>query len=310
MEAGGSLVSGGGVTRGRVLRIGARRLRAERDGGVVAGDVQQVGLWGGAAGSGPVQDALERARRVRRLEVVGPVGSTQDVARARATDGAPDGTLVVTEQQTSGRGRVGRAWDDDLRPGASLAATLLLDAGDRSSLLPHTLGVAVVDAVAPWLGDRVRLKWPNDVLVRDDGGPRKVAGLLVELVTAVGPERRTVILAGIGLNVDRRHLGPAPDRAGVADLAGRDVDPSELLAALVRGLDDAVALHAEGSGPLLARYRAVSDTDGRRVRVTLPDGAVVEGRAGIDDEGRLTVGSVLGRHTVLTGTVRDAAGRA
>lgn len=250
--------------------------------------------------------ALAAATAVRGLEVVGAVGSTQDVARARAAAGAPAGTLVLAERQTSGRGRVGRVWDDDPRPGASLAATLLVAPGPSASLVPHAVGLGVRDAVAPWLGERARLKWPNDVVVRVDGAPRKVAGLLVEWVATGAADGGPVLLAGIGVNVDRRHLPPADDRAGVADLADRDVAPAALLAGLIGGLDAALGLLDRGPAALLPRYRAVSDTRGREVDVALPGGARVSGTADVDDEGRLELTSILGRHTVITGTVRDA----
>lgn len=279
-------------------------MTSDADGG--GGDAGS-GAWSAAAAAPEVATAVAAAAHVRDVEVVGTVGSTQDVARARAASGAPGGTLIVAERQTAGRGRLGRVWDDDGRPGASLAATLLLDLGDGAPLVPHALGLAVLDAVAPWLGDRAALKWPNDVVVRLDGRPRKVAGLLVERVDDAGPDGRTVLLAGLGVNVDRRHLPSLDDRAGVADLAGVDVAAAPLLAGLVRGIDAALALLAAGSVALLTRYRTVSDTLGRRVDVLLPDGAALRGEADVDDDGRLVVVSVLGRHTVLAGTVRDAA---
>ena len=267
------------------------------------------GTWRTAADGSEVADALAGAVAVRAVEVVGAVPSTQDVARERARLGAPSGTLVVAERQTAGRGRVGRSWDDDARPGASLAATLLLGpelaAAERAGLVPLALGLAVLEAVAPWLGTRPGLKWPNDVVVRVGGAVRKVAGLLVErddAAVAAGP----VLLAGIGLNIDRRHLPSEADRAGVADLADADVAPAALLGGLVRGLDVALGLLAADPADLLVRYRDRSDTCGRDVRVLLPDGTELVGRADVDDAGRLTLRSALGSRTVLAGTVRDA----
>lgn len=265
------------------------------------------GTWGTAAATADVRAALDGAEHLHGLEVVDEVPSTQDVARARAAEGAPSGTLVVAERQTAGRGRRGRTWDDDVRPGASLAATLVLDAPDAAHLVPHAIGLAVLDAIAPWLAGRAALKWPNDVVVRTDAGPRKVAGLLVEREDGLGAAGRTVLLAGVGVNVDRRHLQPVDDRAGVADLVARDVAPAALLTALIGGLDAALVLLARGPAALMDRYRGVSDTRGREVDVVLPDCAGLRGCADVDDDGRLVVTSVLGRHTVVAGTVRDAA---
>lgn len=275
--------------------------------GTGTGGPQGRGTWRRAAGAPDVRAVLAACQHVRAVEVVGAIGSTQDAARTRAADGAASGTLVVAERQTAGRGRVGRTWEDDVRPGASFAATLVLETPDHGTLVPHVLGLAVRDAVAPWLGPRAALKWPNDVVVRVDGAPRKLAGLLVERETDLGPGLRTVLLAGIGVNLDRRHLPPAADRAGVADLAGADVPADGFLAGLLAGLDAALALLARGPAAALDRYRAASDTCGRTVEVVLVDGSVLRGRADVDDEGRLVVVSTLGRHTVLAGTVRDAA---
>jgi BirA family biotin operon repressor/biotin-[acetyl-CoA-carboxylase] ligase len=260
------------------------------------------GAWRAAAGSGDVRAAVAAAAVVSAVEVVGAVPSTQDVARTRARDGAPTGTLVVAERQLAGRGRVGRGWDDDARPGASLAATLVLDPPRAAALVPHAAGLAVLAALADWPAVPARLKWPNDVVVRGPEGPRKLAGILVERVDL----GRDLLLVGIGVNVDRRHLPPEADRAGVADLAGGDVDPARLLAGLVRGLDDAVRLLDHGAEVLLARYRAGCDTVGRDVRVTLPDGAALVGRADVDAAGRLVVATPDGPRAVIAGTVRDA----
>ena len=264
------------------------------------------GVWATAAHATEVRSALDAAEHVRGLEVVEEVPSTQDVARARAAAGAPGGTLIVAERQTAGRGRRGHRWDDDDRPGASLAATLILEGPSAVHLVPHAAGLAVLDVLAPWLADGPALKWPNDVVVRTNEGVRKVAGLLVEREDGVRADGGTVLLVGVGLNVDRRHLPRARDRAGIADLNGGDVAPVAVLTGLVTGLDAALALLARGPAELVARYRRASDTRGREVVVTLPDGAGVRGRADIDDEGRLIVTSVLGRHTVVAGTVRDA----
>ncbi len=270
--------------------------------------------WAAAAADRVVRSALAATSVVTVLEVVGEVGSTQDVARTGAAGPAPAlsvGTLVLAERQTAGRGRIGRAWDDDARPGASLAATLLLAPPSGAGLVPHAVGLAVAEAVGPWLGGRAVLKWPNDVVVRGpDGAARKVAGILVERLEAFGDDGSTLLLVGIGLNVDRRHLPPEHDRAGVADLAGADVDRAELLARLVRGLDVALGLLAADPVGLVARYRPRSDTRGRAVRVTLPDGTDLRGRAEVDDDGRLILATVSGPRTVVAGTVRDDDGLA
>ena len=109
------------------------------------------------------------------------VGSTNDEARRLAQAGAPEGTLVIADCQTAGRGRLDRRWEAP--PGSSLLLSLLF----RPPLAPHQVqqltmvcGLAVVDAIEAATGLRAGLKWPNDVLI----GEAKAGGILTEIVLA------------------------------------------------------------------------------------------------------------------------------
>lgn len=187
--------------------------------------------------------------RVIRLAVT---PSTQDVARR-----LPLGSAVVADHQTSGRGRLGRAWDSP--PGGGLLVSFVLP---YRRLALFAAGVASAHACGP----QVRLKWPNDLYV--DG--RKLAGLLAER-----HDDRCVV--GIGIN-----LSWAPE--GAAAL-GRDRE--ELLTDLTAELE-----HWFGATDraILDGWRGRSMTLGSRVRIEL-DGEVFEGLAGaIDDDGALVVG--------------------
>lgn len=269
------------------------------DGGARA---DRGGVWRTAAGSAAVRAALSAAVHVVRIEVVDRVGSTQDAARVLAETGAAAGTLVIAERQESGRGRSGRGWDDDVRPGASLAATLVAEPPGTASLVPHAAGLGVLDALGAWPHVVAALKWPNDVVVRAGGMARKLAGILVERSEVDG---RDLLLIGIGLNVDRRHVPDLVDRTAVADVAGTDVDLARLLAGLVAGLDAALRLLSTSTADLLARYRSRCDTVDREVLVTLPDGRSLRGRAEVDALGRLRLATERGPVVVIAGTVRD-----
>lgn len=272
--------------------------------------------WGALIDHGAVQDALVHNRRLRAVLAVGKVGSTQDVASERAAEGLEDGTVVLADHQVAGRGRRGRSWEDD-PGGGTLALTVVLDVRDRdrdlarsTALTPHALGLAVVIACSSVIpaGRVLRLKWPNDVVVRvsDRTAARKVAGVLVER-ERLGD--RDVLLCGIGLNVDVRGSMPMPDRTCLAALDGVPPSRPALLAALLRALDDTLARLTEDPAGLLERYRDRCETIGRSVEVILPDGRRIVGTVtGIDDAGRLVV-EVGGRtEVVLAGTVRDHPG--
>jgi Biotin-(acetyl-CoA carboxylase) ligase len=207
---------------------------------------------------------------------LGRVGSTQDILRAWAEAGAPEGALVLAEVQERGRGRRGRPWES--RPGESLTFSLLLRPAlplSALSLLPLLSGLALFEAVG--LGG---LKWPNDLLSEDG---RKLGGILLE-AKAEGEEVAYALL-GVGVNV-----AWAPEGAASLQEFG-PYSRREVLLAFLRRLEALLPL-LEDPEALLARYRQASYTLGRRVRVETPKG-VVEGVAQeILPDGSLLVGGV------------------
>ena len=207
---------------------------------------------------------------------LGRVGSTQDILRAWAEAGAPEGALVLAEVQERGRGRRGRPWES--RPGESLTFSLLLRPAlplSALSLLPLLAGLALFEAVG--LGG---LKWPNDLLAPDG---RKLAGVLLE-AKAEGEEVAYALL-GVGVNV-----AWAPEGAASLQEFG-PYSRQEVLLAFLRRLEALLPL-LEDPEALLARYRQASYTLGRRVRVETPKG-VVEGVAQeVLPDGSLLVGGV------------------
>jgi BirA family biotin operon repressor/biotin-[acetyl-CoA-carboxylase] ligase len=207
---------------------------------------------------------------------LGRVGSTQDILRAWAEAGAPEGALVLAEVQERGRGRRGRPWES--RPGESLTFSLLLRPAlplSALSLLPLLAGLALFEAVG--LGG---LKWPNDLLAPDG---RKLAGVLLE-AKAEGEEVAYALL-GVGVNV-----AWAPEGAASLQEFG-PYSRREVLLAFLRRLEALLSL-LEDPEALLARYRQASYTLGRRVRVETPKG-VVEGVAQeVLPDGSLLVGGV------------------
>jgi BirA family biotin operon repressor/biotin-[acetyl-CoA-carboxylase] ligase len=207
---------------------------------------------------------------------LGRVGSTQDILRAWAEAGAPEGALVLAEVQERGRGRRGRPWES--RPGESLTFSLLLRPAlplSALSLLPLLVGLALFEAVG--LGG---LKWPNDLLAPDG---RKLAGVLLE-AKAEGEEVAYALL-GVGVNV-----AWAPEGAASLQEFG-PYSRREVLLAFLRRLEALLPL-LEDPEALLARYRQASCTLGRRVRVETPKG-VVEGVAQeVLPDGSLLVGGM------------------
>ena len=221
--------------------------------------------------------------RVRRIP---ETGSTNADLLAEAAAGAPHGTVLVTDHQTAGKGRLGRVWDAP--PGANLLVSVLFREGfdpARPHELTQRVGVAAARTVDRLAGVGAELKWPNDVLV----GGRKLAGILAQAGGRDG--RLTHVVVGMGLN-----LGWAPE--GAASLPGVDRD-----AFLTAWLEELAA--GFQAGPIGAEYRRRLATLGQRVRVDLPDGAIEGVAVDVADDGALVVEDGSGdRRVVSVGDVQ------
>lgn len=210
-----------------------------------------------------------------RHHLLDTCGSTNDVARALALEGAPEGTLVLADAQTEGRGRLGRPWHSP--PGANVHLSVLL----RPSLPAHqvplltlALAVAAVDAVRG-AGVDAWLKWPNDLVVDTPEGRRKLAGIACEAVAHPGGGALAVV-AGLGVDVNLGAGDLPAELSGLATsmriLLGREVDRAALVGEILVQLADRYG-HLQRTGPqgILPAYRRRLETLGRRVTVDLGD---------------------------------------
>lgn len=217
----------------------------------------------------------------RVLDYHASVGSTNNQARLLAGGGYPEGTVVLAEEQTSGRGRQGRAWHSPRGEGVFLSVILRppVDAMEVARLTLVT-GVAVVEAAQETTGIRLGLKWPNDLLYHG----AKVGGILTEN-TGGG-----AVIVGIGINTSQAEF--PPELAGKATslylASGRRVDRAALVVAVLQHLEALYAAFLGGAlAGILDDWRRYSVTLGQRVRAVVND-EVVEGLAvDIDDHGAL-----------------------
>ncbi len=228
-----------------------------------------------------------------------------NLALKEAADASPTGTVMVTDDQTGGRGRLGRGWVSQV--GKDLTFSVLARPAlppARAHLLSLAAALAVVETLeeSPGLRGRVGIKWPNDVLVDE----RKVCGLLLE--GSMDADRLQWAIVGIGLNVNSRpedfteglsaeerlQWQGRPQPTSLAAELGQDVPRAPLLATLLRTLGRHVG-SVEGAGwaDVLSGVRARDLLRGGRVQVfsgPLLDGLLVSGVAeGIGGEGQLLV---------------------
>ncbi len=242
-----------------------------------------------------LQRALDRAGDGTwgPVAVLPSTGSTNADAVDQVREGAPEGFTVVAEEQTHGRGRLGRGWISPYGAGLAMSVVLRPVVPDRTwGWVPLIAGIAVVDALADH-GVTASLKWPNDVVVDGDArdgspGPRKLGGLLVERVGAA-------LVVGIGVNVDLTEAELPVPRATSTRLEGADVRREVLV---VDALDHLRRRYvrwqlADGDARRSGAaedYAARCLTLGRAARALLPGGDVVEGvGSALDDDGRLVL---------------------
>ena len=243
------------------------------------------------------------------VDVVASTGSTNAdlLARASADAAAPEGQVLVAEEQTAGRGRLGRTWTS--APDASLTFSVLLRPAtvpaSRRAWLALVAGVAAASAVRTVTRGTITggtitggvdavLKWPNDVLV----GERKLAGILAEQ----SPDGAAVVV-GIGINVatsaDALPVSPTGLPATSLLAEGASITREELLLEVLRHFERWYVAFRSDPDPvrtgLLDAYRPLCATLGGRVRVELPVGRFMTGVArDIDPDGRLLVADEAG----------------
>jgi BirA family transcriptional regulator, biotin operon repressor / biotin---[acetyl-CoA-carboxylase] ligase len=275
-----SEASNGGVGGGRVTDGGASRLPLNAA-ALCAAIVRPGGLW-------------------RDVRVVAQTGSTNADLLAEAAEGSPEGSVLVAEAQSAGRGRMSRKWIS--QPRTALLFSVLLRPGvpaARWGWVPLLAGVATASSLRAGASVGADLKWPNDVLV----GDAKLAGILAE-------HSGGAIVVGAGINVSAiRGELPVPGATSLALEGASSLDRGQLLAAILAGLErwylawSGAQGDADASG-LRAEYRRLCQTLGREVLVAMPGGREVTGVAvDVDGDGRLVVRSATGPVPVSAGDV-------
>jgi BirA family transcriptional regulator, biotin operon repressor / biotin---[acetyl-CoA-carboxylase] ligase len=239
----------------------------------------------------------------RQLYLCGKVASTNATLSRLARSGAPEGTVVIAEAQTAGRGRLGQPWFSP--PDVNLYASVLLRgplALREAPVFSLIAGLALAEAVRD-AGATPAIKWPNDVLVDS----RKVGASLIECAARGDDVEYLILGVGANLNVDLDSLGAAlrpaaADATSLRAATGREVDREAFAAAYLNALDAWVRRYrAEGPSAVLEGWRRLDILTDRRVEIRGGDSRFVGRVAGVDPSGRLVVQDALGeRRTVLT----------
>lgn len=260
--------------------------------------------------SAPLIKAALQGRFGEFVRFFDDIDSTNREALDWAACGAPEGSLVVADHQTGGRGRWGRSWFS--APGQLLQFSLILRPNlepGRHGLLTAGLGVATARALRALTGLDVQVKWPNDAVVEG----RKLGGMLVES-TMMGSTIDAAI-CGIGINV---HLEPedipeeikgrATSIAIELQRTGSGTAPPRafLLGRVVAEIEALYAAMTGDAGLLLAEAEEMSAVLGHDVVIRSADGSTIEGRAeGFDAAGALRISSGRKESVVHVGEIEQ-----
>ncbi|MBE1445928.1 biotin--[acetyl-CoA-carboxylase] ligase [Paenibacillus sp. OAS669] len=237
-----------------------------------------------------IQNRLETKVLGRTMFYYDEVDSTQIVARERIAQGAEEGTLVIAELQTAGRGRLGRKWHSP--KGKGLWMSLVLKPRIPLHFTPQLtllIAVALCRSLRQSTGLPIGIKWPNDLLIEG----KKISGILLE--SSAEDENLHYVVAGIGIGVNLAQEDYPDDelRAKATSLAiesGKKWDRTEILCQFLKELELVYDLyHEQGFGPIKLLWEALSVSLHLTITCHTPRGQATGYAVGIDDSGALSV---------------------
>jgi BirA family biotin operon repressor/biotin-[acetyl-CoA-carboxylase] ligase len=223
----------------------------------------------------------------RQLHYYSKTDSTNDKAFALGIAGAPEGTVVIADRQSRGKGRLQRSWHSP--PGVNIYTSLILRpriASSEAARIPIMAGIAVAEVLDKYYPSKIKLKWPNDVLLNN----KKVCGILSQAKISEG--KIDFIVLGIGINVNiayNQFLEEIRDSAtSLAIETGMAISRQELIISLYENLEKWYKkLLQKGFDPIKERCLKLMPMIGQTVQVVFKDETIVGKATDIDEDGAL-----------------------
>jgi BirA family transcriptional regulator, biotin operon repressor / biotin---[acetyl-CoA-carboxylase] ligase len=223
----------------------------------------------------------------REIVLLPEVLSTNTLAMEQAAQGAREGTAVIAEVQSGGRGRLGRTW---LSPKGNLYLSVILRPQiplHKAPMITLMGAVAVASAIMQACSLHPGIKWPNDILLAD----KKVSGLLTEMSAEQDRIRHIVLGIGIDVNMDQAALPPEVRilSTSLSAEAGHTINRTVLLQELLHSLDRWYQVFLADPTSVLKEWEKLNVTTGKRVMISGAGVSLTGAAQGIDDEGRLVI---------------------
>ena len=238
-----------------------------------------------------------------KIQCVAQTDSTNTQLLQRAARRSMHRQVLVADVQTAGRGQWGRQWQASAGDAVLMSVAWEFERAHRLDGLSLAVGVAVSRALAAHLGNRAKLKWPNDVLIDES---HKLAGILIE--TVLGPFSARAAVIGIGLNLRSPRLTPtvaALPSIGLDDVAGVSHSRDDVVALLLAALDHALMQFGKfGFAAFRDEWLASCAYADKMIVARFPGGDQISGRiVDVTEHGALVIESEAGLHTFFSGEV-------
>jgi len=218
-----------------------------------------------------IKSVLQTSLLGNKIYAFWSVGSTNEFAYRRAQHGEKDGTLVIAEEQTKGKGRKSRRWESPFNRGLWFSLILRPDLpAARAGLVPYLGGLSVAEAVENFVGLKPVVKWPNDLLLND----KKFCGILSEV--EFQDHKINFIILGIGVNVNHKRSDfPLEFRDQATSLrlaSGAHIDRVDLLAEVLKRLEtNYLDAKQNGFENIITRWKKRCRQLGRKISVVQED---------------------------------------
>ncbi len=236
-----------------------------------------------------IDQHLTTKRFGRNIHYLQTCPTTQPIAHQLAQAGEPDGSIVICEEQTAGKGRLARAWTSTQGKGIWMSVIIRPEIPPtKAPQLTLVAAVAVTRAIEDIADVRAEIKWPNDLLING----KKCTGILTELQADI--DRVHAIILGIGVNVNQQPSDFPEEIQSIATsiqmVTGKPVDRAELVARILHHLEIYTDLYVQhGFEPLKILWESYSCTLGKRIKAIMIHQQIEGVALGITNEGILQV---------------------
>jgi len=241
------------------------------------------------------------------IKVFDVLDSTNNFLMQEAPKGYPHASCVVANIQTSGKGRRGRQWQSSLGENLTFSFLWRFTKGAAAlSGLSLAVGTSLIRSLKKINVNQALLKWPNDILVNDDGGYKKLAGILIELQGDMDGQSTAVIGVGINLKLSKKQLVRINQPAiGINQCIDNEVDTNEFLGIIIKDLTEVLAKFESNNFEYFKdEWQSYDAFQDQSISISLDDGGIISGKEhGVNNMGALEVITEGGIKTFSSGEV-------